>query len=103
MNRNSLLALAVARTTLVAMTAFTLAVAVRVLGGDLPAGHPPVPHEEECQALPPGHPPVDDELLPGLPPGHPPVRVQRLPPGHPPIDEARPTLPILEQGGSSTI
>ncbi|HET8733528.1 MAG TPA: hypothetical protein VFM45_07150 [Anaeromyxobacteraceae bacterium] len=103
MNRTPLLVLAVARTILVAMTAFTLVIAVRVLGGDLPAGHPPVAQGEECPVLPPGHPPVDDELLPGLPPGHPPVRVQRLPPGHPPVDDARPVLPLLEQGGTSTI
>ncbi len=103
MNKSPLLSLAVARTLLVAMTAFTLAVAVRVLGSEILPGHPPLPREEECQVLPPGHPPLDAEFLPGLPPGHPPVRVERLPPGHPPIDEARPSLPILEQGGSSTI
>jgi hypothetical protein len=103
MNRSSLVGLAVARISLVAMTAFTLAIAVRVLGGELPPGHPPVQHEEECRILPPGHPPLEVELMPGLPPGHPPVRVERLPPGHPPIDDARPSLPLLEQDGTSKI
>jgi hypothetical protein len=102
MSRSQMLLSAVARASLVAMTAFTLSVAVRVLGGDLPPGHPPA-DAGECLQLPPGHPPVDGAWMKGLPSGHPPVRVDRLPPGHPPVDEARPGMPVLEQGGSSTI
>jgi hypothetical protein len=96
-------AVAVMRVSLVVLTAFTLAVALRVVGGDRSPRHPAVAVEEECSRLPPGHPPVDGEMLPGLPPGHPPVRVQRLPPGHPPVDEARPAMPLLPQDGTSTI
>ena len=93
----SQLAVAIARTSLVAMTVFTLAVAVRVLGGELPPGHPPV---EACPQLPPGHPPIG---LQALPPGHPPVDVERLPAGHPPVDDVRPTTPVFPQGGTSAI
>jgi len=99
MMRSRLFAVAVARTSLVAMAGFTLVVAVRVLGGDLPPGHPPV---EVCPQLPPGHPPIEADRLEGLPPGHPPVDVERLPVGHPPIDELRPRMPIFPQGGTST-
>jgi hypothetical protein len=99
MNRSRLVAVAVARTSLIAMTAFTLVVAVRVVGGDLPPGHPPV---NACPQLPPGHPPIEAERLDGLPPGHPPVDVERLPVGHPPIDDLRPTFPVFPQGGTST-
>jgi len=99
MMRSRLFAVAVARTSLVAMAGFTLVVAVRVLGGDLPPGHPPV---EVRPQLPPGHPPIEAERLEGLPPGHPPVDVERLPVGHPPIDELRPRMPIFPQGGTST-
>jgi hypothetical protein len=101
MSNPKLFVVAALRASLIAMTAFTLVVAVRVLGGDLPPGHPPVA-TDECPRLPPGHPPVDEELLPGLPPGHPPVRVQRLPPGHPPIDDARPVMPVFPQDGTTT-
>jgi hypothetical protein len=99
MMRSRLFAVAVARTSLVAMAGFTLVVAVRVLGGDLPPGHPPV---EACPRLPPGHPPIEVERLEGLPPGHPPVDVERLPVGHPPIAELRPRMPIFPQDGTST-
>ena len=99
MKRSKIFLVAVARTSLLAMTAFTLLVAVRVLGTDLPRGHPPV---EACPRLPPGHPPIEAERLEGLPPGHPPVDVERLPVGHPPIDELRPRMPIFPQGGTST-
>ena len=54
MKRSRLVAVAVARTSLIVMTAFTLAIAVRVVGSDLPPGHPPV---DACPQLPPGHPP----------------------------------------------
>jgi hypothetical protein len=100
MNRSRLFAIAVARASLVAMTAFTLVVAVRVLGGGAPRAHPAV---RACAQLPPGHPPVEAEWLERLPPGHPPVEVERLPPGHPPVDAFRPTLPVFPQGGTSTI
>ena len=103
MMRSKIFFLAVARTSFVLMTAFTLVVAARVLGGELPPGHPPV---EACPPqfqLPPGHPPIETERLGQLPPGHPPVDVDRLPVGHPPIDDARPTMPIFPQGGTSTI
>ena len=99
MMRSRLFAVAVARTSLVAMAGFTLVVAARVLGSDLPPGHPPV---EACPRLPPGHPPIEADRLEGLPPGHPPVDVERLPVGHPPIDELRPRMPIFPQGGTST-
>ena len=99
MSRSRLVAVAVARTSLIAMTVFTLAVAVRVVGGDLPPGHPPV---DACPNLPPGHPPIEAERLEGLPPGHPPVDVDRLPVGHPPIDGVHPPMPIFPQGGTST-
>jgi hypothetical protein len=102
MTRSQPFVVTVARSSLVAMTAFTLAVAVQVLGGDLPPGHPPV-EAQECVPLPPGHPPVEGAWMTDLPPGHPPVRVERLPPGHPPIDEARPIVPVLGQDGTSTI
>jgi hypothetical protein len=97
MKQSRLIVAAVARTSLVAMTVFTLAVAVRVLGGELPQGHPPV---ESCPELPPGHPPVDMDRLP---PGHPPVGVDRLPEGHPPVDGSRMPLPVFPQEGTSTI
>ncbi len=102
MKRSKLFFVAVARSSLLAMTAFTLVVAVRVLGTDLPPGHPPV---EACPLLqlPPGHPPIEVERLDRLPPGHPPVESERLPVGHPPVDELRPTLPIFPQDGTSTI
>jgi hypothetical protein len=97
MKRSQLFVAAVARASLVGMTIFTLAVAVRVLGGDLPPGHPSV---EACPVLPPGHPPVD---LDRLPPGHPPIGVDRLPEGHPPVDGLRMPLPVFPQEGTSTI
>jgi hypothetical protein len=99
MKRSRLVAAAVARTSLIAMTAFTLAIAVRVVGSDLPPGHPPV---DGCLQLPPGHPPIEAERPDGLPPGHPPVDVERLPVGHPPIDDLHPPMPIFPQGGTST-
>jgi hypothetical protein len=102
MKRSKIFLVAVARTSLLAMTAFTLVVAVRVLGTDLPPGHPPVESCPQFQ-LPPGHPPVDAERIDRLPPGHPPVEVERLPVGHPPIDGLRPTLPVFPQDGTSTI
>jgi hypothetical protein len=98
----SLLFATIARASLIAMTAFTLSVAIRVFGGELPPGHPPV-EAGECTPLPPGHPPLEGAWRDDLPPGHPPVRVDRLPPGHPPIDEARPVLPVFQQDGTSTI
>ncbi len=101
MSNPKLFAAAVLRASLIAMTAFTLVVAVRVLGGELLPGHPPAA-VEECPQLPPGHPVLDEDLLPGLPPGHPPVRILRLPPGHPPIDDAPPPMPVLSQDGTST-
>jgi hypothetical protein len=100
--KRSKIFVAVARTSLLAMTAFTLVVAVRVLGTDLPPGHPPVESCPQFQ-LPPGHPPIDAERIDRLPPGHPPVEVERLPVGHPPIDGRRPTLPVFPQDGTSTI
>jgi hypothetical protein len=102
MKQSKLFFVAVARTALVAMTAFTLVIAVRVLGTDLPQGHPPVESCPQLQ-LPPGHPPIEAERLDRLPPGHPPVDVERLPVGHPPLEELRPTLPVFPQDGTSTI
>ena len=103
MSRSKLFVVAVARTSLIAMTAFTLVVAVRVLGTELPQGHPPVESCPQLQ-LPPGHPPLQSEQLDRrLPPGHPPVEVDRLPVGHPPIDGLRPVLPVFPQDGTSTI
>ena len=75
MSRTKLFAVAVARTSLIAMTAFTLVVAVRVLGTEVPQGHPPV---ESCPPYP-------------------------LPPGHPPIGGTRQVLPVFRQDGTSTI
>jgi hypothetical protein len=108
---------AVARTVVLAMTAFTLMVAVRVLGEphrsppvrfvelvaaeemdtDLPPGHPPI---DGCVRLPPGHPPVEEQPLP---PGHPPVGRQRLPAGHPPVDSGARPFPLFPQDGTSTL
>ena len=102
MMRSKIFLVAVARTSLLAMTAFTLVIAVRVLGTDLPRGHPPAESCPQLQ-LPPGHPPIEAERLDRLPPGHPPVEVDRLPVGHPPIDGRRPTLPVFPQDGTSTI
>jgi len=102
MKRSKLFVVAVARTSLVAMTAFTLVIAVRVLGTELPKGHPPVESCPQLQ-LPPGHPPIEVERLDRLPPGHPPVEVERLPVGHPPLEELRPVLPVFPQDGTSTI
>jgi hypothetical protein len=102
MSRTKLFAVAVARTSLIAMTAFTLVVAVRVLGTELPQGHPPVESCPQFQ-LPPGHPPLQAEQLDRLPPGHPPVDVDRLPVGHPPIGGTRQVLPVFRQDGTSTI
>jgi hypothetical protein len=62
MKRSTLVTAAVARTSLIAMTAFTLAIAVRVVGSELPPGHPPV----DVERLPVGHPPIDD-LRPQMP------------------------------------
>jgi hypothetical protein len=103
MMRSKLFFLAVVRTSFVLMTAFTLVMAARVLGGELPPGHPPVEACPPQYQLPPGHPPIEAERLGRLPPGHPPVDVNRLPAGHPPIDDARPAMPIFPQGGTSTI
>lgn len=102
MSRTQHFVVAVARTSLIAMTAFTLVVAVRVLGTELPQGHPPV---ESCpqRQLPPGHPPIQAEQLDRLPPGHPPVEVDRLPAGHPPVGGLRQVLPVFRQDGTSTI
>ena len=102
MKRSKLFFVALARSSLLAMTAFTLVVAVRVLGTELPPGHPPVQACPQLE-LPPGHPPLDAERHDRLPPGHPPVDVERLPVGHPPIDGLRPTLPVFPQDGTSTI
>jgi hypothetical protein len=74
---------AIARTVLLAMTAFTLVVAIRVLG-ERPAP-PPV---EGCLRLPPGHPPVG---------------VDRLPAGHPALGQGSRAFPLLPQDGTSTL
>jgi len=109
----------VARVVLLTMTAFTLVVAVRVLGEpprssrvrsfqlaaseeehervELPPGHPPM---DGCLRLPPGHPPVDGL---DLPPGHPANGEQRLPPGHPPVDRGARSFPLFPQDGTSSI
>ena len=76
MVRARMVVLAAMRLSLVALTVFTVAVAVRVLGGDLPPGHPPI----GVDRLPAGHPPLDG----------PPVR-------------APPLAPVFPQGGTSTI
>jgi hypothetical protein len=102
MTRTKLFVVAVARTSLIAMTVFTLVVAVRVLGTDLPQGHPPVESCPQLQ-LPPGHPPLQTGRLDRLPPGHPPVEIDQLPVGHPPIDGLRPVMPVFRQDGTSTI
>lgn len=84
-----------ARAALLAMTAFTLVVAVRVLG------EPPrssrvrsfqvAASEEEHEGieLPPGHPPIGDCL--------------RLPPGHPPVERGARSIPLFPQDGTSTL
>jgi len=108
MKLSPLVVRAVARTVLLAMSAFTLMVAVRVLGephassrvrfvelaafGEAPEG---------AHGLPPGHPPIDGCLQ--LPPGHPPVDEQELPPGHPPVDGGARALPLFPQDGTSTL
>ena len=107
---------ALARPLLLAMAAFTVVVAVRVLGepsgperlplvmraalaaDDAPQGR--CPADEDAPVLPPGHPPVD--AAPRLPPGHPPVGPRRLPAGHPPVDGPAP-MPVFTQEGTSTI
>jgi hypothetical protein len=99
MKQSKFFVLAAARASLVAMTVFTLVVAVRVTGRELPPGHPPV---SACPQLPPGHPPIDAKGLDGLPPGHPPVNVERLPVGHPPVDDPSPSMPVFPQDGTST-
>jgi hypothetical protein len=73
----------VARTVLLAMTAFTLVVAVRVLG-ERPDPRP----VEGCLRLPPGHPPVGDP---------------RLPAGHPPLGGEARAFPVFPQDGTSTL
>lgn len=123
MDRSKLLLLALARTAVLVMAAFTLIVAVRVLGetnrpvpsgrvllvqsadlgaGVLPPGHPPV---EGCVPLPPGHPRIEARRLPA---GHPPIPEDEddddaLPPGHPPVDGPIRMLVTFPQDGTSTI
>jgi len=96
---------AVARSLLLAMTAFTLMVAVRVLGEPHRAAGgrfvEPIAAEELEVDLPPGHPPV--EGFRRLPPGHPPVGRERLPPGHPPADGGARAFPLFPQDGTSTL
>jgi hypothetical protein len=96
---------AVARSLLLAMTAFTLVVAVRVLGEPHRMARArfaePVAAEELDADLPPGHPPVD--RAPCLPPGHPPVGRERLPSGHPPVDGRARAFPLFPQDGTSTL
>jgi hypothetical protein len=111
----------IARPVLLAMTVFTVVVAVRVLGEPRGAWRPPPVERvalgdvagapegggQEWLFLPPGHPPIGE--LPELPPGHPPI-APRLPAGHPPIDASEaPTvdgpgrpMPVFSQGGTST-
>ncbi len=107
---------ALARPLLLAMAAFTVVAAVRVLGEPTgPARAPPVlqaalgdddasqgrcPADEDTLVLPPGHPPVD--VAPSLPPGHPPVGPRRLPAGHPPVDGPSAPMPVFSQDGTST-
>jgi hypothetical protein len=123
MDRSKPFLLALARTTVLVMAAFTLVVAVRVLGetnrpvpsgrfllvqsadsgaGALPPGHPPV---EGCVPLPPGHPRIDARRLPA---GHPPIPMDEeeahdaLPPGHPPVDGPIRMQVTFPQDGTST-
>jgi hypothetical protein len=125
MDRSKIFLLALARTAVLVMAAFTLVVAVRVLGetnrpvptgkvlvvrasdlapGVLPPGHPPV---EGCVPLPPGHPRIEARRLPA---GHPPIPADEeddegegLPPGHPPVDGPVRMLVTFPQDGTSTI
>jgi hypothetical protein len=123
MDRSKLSLLALARTAVLVMAAFTLVVAVRVLGETnrpvpsgrvllvqsadpgaraLPPGHPPV---EGCVPLPPGHPRIEARRLPA---GHPPIPADEddddaLPPGHPPVDGPIRMLVTFPQDGTSTI
>jgi hypothetical protein len=96
---------AVSRAVLLAMTAFTLVVAVRVLGEPHRSARAqliePVAAEEVEGDLPPGHPPIDGCLR--LPPGHPPVGGERLPAGHPPVDGRAHAFPVFSQDGTSTL
>jgi hypothetical protein len=96
---------AVARTVLLAMTAFTLVVAVRVLGESHRSAMSryvePVASEQLEGDLPPGHPEV--EGCPRLPPGHPPLGHERLPAGHPPVDGGARAFPLFPQDGTSTL
>jgi hypothetical protein len=126
MDRSKLFLLALARTAVLVMAAFTLVVAVRVLGetnrpvpsgryllarsadlvaDGLPPGHPPI---DGCVPLPPGHPRIDARRLPA---GHPPIPADdeeddddgRLPPGHPPVDGPIRMQVTFPQDGTSTI
>jgi hypothetical protein len=106
MKPSPLVVQAVARTLLLAMTAFTLVVAVRVLGephrSAMARSVEPVAEEQlEEGDLPPGHPDVDG--CPRLPPGHPPVGRERLPAGHPPVDGGARAFPLFPQDGTSTL
>lgn len=124
MDRTKPFLLALARTAVLVMAAFTLVVAVQVLGetnrpvpsgrfllvrsadlaaGALPPGHPPV---EGCVPLPPGHPRIEARRLPA---GHPPIPADEeeeddgLPPGHPPVDGPIRMQVTFPQDGTSTI
>jgi hypothetical protein len=96
---------AVARTVLLAMTAFTLVVALRVLEEPRQSSRlrfaELVTAEEADGDLPPGHPPIDGCLR--LPPGHPPIDGQQLPAGHPPVDGRALPFPLFPQDGTSTL
>jgi hypothetical protein len=96
---------AVARTLLLAMTAFTLVVAVRVLGEPYRTTRArfvePAAAEVMEGDLPPGHPPLGS--CPRLPPGHPPVETGDLPPGHPPVDGSARAFPVFPQDVTSTL
>ena len=97
---------AVARTVLLAMTAFTLVVAVRILGephrSAMARYVEPAAAEQQLESeLPPGHPDVGGCLR--LPPGHPPVGRERLPAGHPPVDGGARAFPLFPQDGTSTL
>jgi hypothetical protein len=116
--------MALARPVLLAMTAFTVAMAVRAVGetrtrpredpiarvahGDPGETGAPGACEDdagdgqEMLHLPPGHPPLD--AMHALPPGHPPI-APPIPRGHPvpTVDGPGRAMPVFPQDGTSTI
>ena len=92
MDRTKPFLLVLARTAVLVMAAFTLVVAVQVLGETnrpVPSGRILLVRSADLAAgaLPPGHPPV--EGCRPLPPGHPPSRRGACPPATRPSPRTR--------------